>query len=134
MNIEQRLQQVGRAIEEAHASDETSPSEVDNILDFAVDTRPSGLALLLEGPVPTHDLPMPADQRGGLHDQDGIEELLLLHAQASEQQREAFSPHEPWTLAQLALEDEHLLSESEDLAVSIIKCKTAHGGGKGRGN
>ena len=40
--------------------------------------------------------------------------------------------HQPRPLSELTLEDEHLLSESQDLAVSVIHCQTTNQGGEGR--
>ena len=67
-----------------------APAEVllsdlqDELLCFGIDSRTSGLALLLEGPVPTRDVSAPGDQCGWLDDHQAVEKLLLLHTDAGE--------------------------------------------------
>jgi hypothetical protein len=103
-----------------------SPDLCDESLCFRIGRRSAELAPAAEGPVTAHDLPAPADQGRGLHDQQATEELLLPHAQARQQQKQAFSSYQPRPLSELTLEDHHLLSESEDLTVSVIACQAAN--------
>jgi hypothetical protein len=77
---------------------------------------------------------VPADHGVGLHDQRRAKQLLLPHPQAGQQKRQPLASHEPRPFPKLTLEDEHLLSKSEDLTVSMVRHQATDDRGDGREN
>ena len=77
-------------------------------------------ALGLEGPVVTHDLPVPADESGRLDDHGAVQQLCVLHSDTREQQTQLLGSAEPRALPHLTLQDEHLLAQGENLPVAIV--------------
>ena len=78
------------------------------------------------------DVPMPADQGGRLDDHETLQQLCVLHSYTREQQSQLLGAAQPRALSQLALQDEHLLTEDEDLAVTIVTEQAREQGSKGR--
>ena len=67
-------------------------------------------------PVSPHDRPVPAHQRLRLHNQQRILQLLLAQQQAGEHESEPLDGHQRWSLAQLSLQDQHLVVERQHQA------------------
>jgi hypothetical protein len=82
--------------------------------------------------VAADDLPMPAYEGGGLDDHQAVQQLCLLHSGAREQQSQLLSTAEASTFAQLALQDQHLLAEGQDLSVTIMTEQAGEQGSKRR--
>jgi hypothetical protein len=70
--------------------------------------------------VAADDLPVPADQGGRLDDHEAVQQLRPLHSEAREQQGQLLGLAEPRALSQLALQNEHLLAQGENLTVTIV--------------
>ena len=66
------------------------------------------------------DLPVPADKGDRLDDHEAVEQVSLPNPHTDDQHRQPLSSAEPRMLPQLTLQDEHLLTEGEDLPVAFV--------------
>ena len=69
-----------------------------------------------EPPVSPHDRPMPSHQRLGSHDQQRRCQSLLAQQEAGQHESEPLDGHQRGSLAQLALQDQYLVVESQHQA------------------
>jgi len=82
--------------------------------------------------VSADDLAGPAQERGGANDQQTVEELLLLHPPAGEQETELPASCQLRPLPELPLQDQHLLAQRWNLVVATIADQPADDGPVGQ--